>query len=1638
MAASDDSGKLAQLDQLAEEFAERYRRGERPSLQEYLDRYPALASDIRLYFPALAEMEQAREDQGDAEEDQEPEATPPLKQLGDFRVIRKVGHGGMGIVYEAEQVSLGRHVALKVLPQRMKMLLDATHKRRFKREAQAAAKLHHTNIVPVFGVGEHDGIPYYAMQFIRGLGLDEVMDEMRRMQPGAAAILPADKRATRTDISAAEVARSLLTGSLPAADQADQDGGPPANAPQQEAATGLLTVDLPAGGSSEPPAADTSWPNRLSDSFSLSSSSLRVTVPSDASRSKHGKLTYWQRVAHIGIQVADALQYAHRQGVLHRDIKPSNLLLDLRGTVWVTDFGLAKADDHQNLTQTGEILGTLRYMPPEAFEGRADARGDIYSLGLTLYELLTLRPAFVERDRAKLIKCVTTEEPPRVDRLNASVPRDLATIVHKAIDREPRHRYQAAEDLGADLQRFIDDEPIQARRTSALERTWRWCKRRPAVAGLSALLAMLLAAAAVTGSLAAVHFRNVAEQESQLKADADEARSQAVREAEISRQRLVRLNVLRGTQLVDSGDLPGAAVWFAEALRLDQGDPQAEAPHRLRIASAWAQSPRPTGAWFDNRLRRAVFSPDGRYVASRTGVELDEMDQMPPDARLLQVRDTATGRPVAGSFSHGEVVSHMGFSNDARRVWSISQTRLAGEGDAPDIGQPEVASWDLASGKPVHAPVKLPDCGRISMAAANPDASRCLLVALRLDEKDGRVKNLRSGKRAVVMVDLHAGKVLWQRELQVIGREVAFAPDGRRALVLTNPAQVVDTETGEPAVTLRPGGAQTDFLISGQFSPDGNRVMLTGYKAWVWDVPTGERLPFVLEHAGITIKQAHFSPDGKRILTTGWYDLRLWDAATGKPLTELMQHGADIASVQFTPDGRRLVVAGNDGMVSIWTANSGLSASAPLCHGNSVLDAHVSADGRHIATASEDGGVRTWDLAAAVPTPRQGMGTSGTDQTCAISPDGAYLAIGDATRTARIWHLADGKPVTEPLPHDGAVREVVFSPDSRQLATASTNGKVRIWDVPTGRLRFTTPAHALPLQRIAFSGDGKLLLTTSYRVFIDRLIETPAEVRVWDTGSGEPCTEPLPHVAAMYMMAAFSADGERLVTVDPHRTRTWNPRTGALLNKVQTPTRAIGNMFAVSPDGSRVAAAGYGGAVFWETATGKVLAKPRLGGEPFAVAFNPDASRVLTACGDGVAQVWNATTGLPDGPRLLHKGTVSHAAFCADGRHIVTASDQTARVWDAVSGAALTPPLKHTNVLLVQFVSLSPDGKHLVTRSGTRTFRTPVGGAVRVWDLAGAAGAAADLKAHAELLAGRRIGSTDTFLSLSHGELKSAWAHLQADQAGTLAATHEQQLAWHDAEATDCERLGHYAPAIQHLTQMVALEPGRYDLVARRGQAHAELQEWGGALADFTAASKHLPDNSQMRLAHALLRVHQGDRATYRAICASAVAQPAAGFYEANSASWVCVLAPDAVADFRPVVKLAESAVAEAPANQRGSALNTLGAVLCRTGQYPEALAKLREALEIRGSGATPDDWLFLAMTHHHLGQAEDARRWFTKASVWLDEALKKPPVPLDPAVRNSPTRIESKLLGWTERVDMQLLRQEVESLLKGGKAQKE
>ncbi|MBI4584917.1 MAG: VCBS repeat-containing protein [Planctomycetes bacterium] len=442
------------LDALMESFAERRRRGERPSIEEYAAKHPDLADQIRALFPGLALIHDRPPETAGGEmaavlAGPLPAAGEESRRLGEFRLLRVIGRGGMGIVYEAEQEPLKRKVALKVLPFHAHM--EERFLERFRREAQAAAKLQHPGIVPVYGLGEEEGVPYYAMQFIDGLGLDKIVRGVKRLISKGGP--PAAGGESESDDLSSTLAMSLITGRFEAGDL--KPSGDSAAVREELKASPLRT---PSAAAELAPA-------------------------------------YYHGVARLGRQAAEALHCAHEAGILHRDIKPSNLLLDRQGRIWVTDFGLAKTEAGEDLTRTGEVLGTLRYMAPEQFRGRPERRSDVYSLGLTLYELAALEPAYAESDRGELVKRVLEGTPTLLRDRRPGLPRPLEAIVLKAIQKDPELRYATASELAEDLRRFLAGEPVLARRKRLLAGASRGARRRAGLAAAAALVALLFLAA---------------------------------------------------------------------------------------------------------------------------------------------------------------------------------------------------------------------------------------------------------------------------------------------------------------------------------------------------------------------------------------------------------------------------------------------------------------------------------------------------------------------------------------------------------------------------------------------------------------------------------------------------------------------------------------------------------------------------------------------------------------------------------------------------------------------------------------------------------------------------------------------------------------------------------------------------------------------------------------------------------------------------------------------------------------------------------------------------------------------------------------------------------------------------------------
>jgi serine/threonine protein kinase/tetratricopeptide (TPR) repeat protein len=460
------------LARLVEEVADRLRAGEAVDLEEYAGRHPERAEELRRLLPALELLAAAGSGQdGPGPLTAAEDGSVPLRGLlGDFRILREVGRGGMGVVYEAEQLSLGRRVALKVLP--LAATMDPRHLQRFHNEARAAAGLHHPHIVPVYAVGCERGVHYYAMQFIEG---------------------------------------KSLAGLIAAQDVASRGGQPPG--------AGVEATDHGASPGEGPPT------RALADTRTGAAAPTDV-APRDAA--------YFRRIAEWGTQAAEALEHAHALGIVHRDVKPANLIADGQGKLWVTDFGLARTVTDAGLTMSGDLLGTLRYMSPEqalARHGLVDHRTDIYSLGATLYELLTGRPAVEGQDRQVILKRIADEEPRPPRALDRGVPTDLETIVLKAMAKEPAERYPSGRELADDLGLWLRGAPIQARPVSRLSRLWRWCRRNRAVAGLAAAVTVLAIGSIVGLSTAtAVVWREQKATKTALaEAQANYARAQAQR-----------------------------------------------------------------------------------------------------------------------------------------------------------------------------------------------------------------------------------------------------------------------------------------------------------------------------------------------------------------------------------------------------------------------------------------------------------------------------------------------------------------------------------------------------------------------------------------------------------------------------------------------------------------------------------------------------------------------------------------------------------------------------------------------------------------------------------------------------------------------------------------------------------------------------------------------------------------------------------------------------------------------------------------------------------------------------------------------------------------------------------------------------
>jgi serine/threonine protein kinase/WD40 repeat protein len=1241
------------FERLAEEFAERLRRGEHPSLTEYIARYPEHADDIRELFPALALVEQHKPD-GNVDGIGPATKARPLTRalpdrLGDYRILRYLGEGGMGVVYEAVRESLRSHVALKVMHPQFRH--RESYLRRFRTEARSAARLHHTNIVSVFDYGVHDGVCYYAMQYITGHSLDTVLADVRQLRrEKAGSALASATLAFAEEDESALVEKSvsggagfgavgsvretatlgLVTGRYasvsPVAAPADSDTSPPADelTASGEEIAGTGEVQLWAGrlaeaigttlgegvGRSEAHSRRIAEDMRQTQGMSTCDGRLpsQVADPHDPDHtasdqsatalSGHSDDRYYREVARLGSQIAEALAYAHQRSVLHRDIKPPNLILDALGNIWVTDFGLAKFECEGDVSRSHEVVGTLRYMAPERFRGVSTPRCDLYALGATLYEMLTLRPPFEAQNQVELIHRIdnTLPVPPR--QLEPRIPRDLETIVLKALAKNPDDRFATATEMRDELRRYLEHRPIRSRPIPFYQRFWRWCERNPKLAAASITAAALTTILAVVSTVAAWTYSKQLEKTQQAErrgrlelGKSLQSEGAALQRTGLAGQRFESLDRLR------------------QAAQVLRADPDG----RSRLPGLRNQAIAAMGL-VDLRVRR---EHDCGYVLNHAVDAVLERYSVIERSGEVVVRRLDNDRTLArlpGPDGHDFSSYWQIFSPDGELL--MAHYYEANGGDLSRI-------WNLERQELIGSL-------RTRNAVFHPDSRRLLFR-----EVEGR---------SIGIWDRDKRRVVRRLALDFVPYVLALDPEGRRLAVSNHDntaprVQILEVETGRVLADWKSQVGNNAM----SWSTDGQLLAVTtsayDRRVSVWNVGRGE-LSSILQGHTDSVADLLFAHSGYLLATSAWDGTsRLWDAASGESLA--MAPG----TVQgFSPDDSRMVFW-RGGTIGVWDV-----ATAPECRtlhprilGNRierrdnsrVIGADISPDGRLVATGDGEG-VYLWEADTGRELARlkafcgegvlfdpngESLITAGNwglyRWPIRVDPDHGpdALRVGppELLREAETWNRAAWLPderkialvdnanaqvliIDSSHPHPAWSRAMVLdagenhrmssvsvSPDGRWLAAGGWyEAGVRVWDLHLRRTeRILRPKDAVSITKffVGFSADGRWLVSCTHPD-----LEKPSyhfwRVGTWDLGrrieherGGNAGQAP-----------AFTADGRLMALgIAPDQVVLADAETGRELARLTTLQPVTPAPLVFSPDGTKlVAATNQRTALIWD------------------------------------------------------------------------------------------------------------------------------------------------------------------------------------------------------------------------------------------------------------------------------------------------------------------------------------------------------------------------------------------------------------------------------------------------------------------------
>jgi len=1249
--------------------------------------------------------------------------------------------------------------------------------------------------------------------------------------------------------------------------------------------------------------------------------------------------------------------------------------------------------------------------------------------------------------------------------------------------RDPSHRYPNAAELAADLKRFVDDKPIQARPVSEVEKLWRWCRRNPSLAGMGVALFLALAVG-ITGT-------------SWKWWEAETEKKKALRARNDSQ--LVLANVLldKGTALAEQGEIGEGLFWMLEALKhTPEGAPDLAWVIRANL-SAWlgqAHGLRQLVAQ-PEIVRWCAFSADGGLLV--TGGRVSVRRWNPATGEMI-------GSPLPSDAGGGLALSPDG-------------TMIVTAGNPGGKRPLQVQRWDALTGNPIGPPLLHPN--GIHALAFSPDGKQFATACL-----DGIVRLWDAASGQLVSDQFkHEGMALFSVQFSPNGKTLA-AGTGQMNINAPGAIHLWDLTGGKRVGQPMKHGGAVQCL---SFSPDGTRLLSGswGGTAQVWDLASGQPVGTPMQHPH-NVYAVRFAPDGRSLVTSGYDGIVRWWNPTGSQLVgTLPSHGQTVRDLAFSPDGKLLATANGwgeqTGSLCLYQVARDWSRPAERVrdvvfkapwvpndpnYDDLKLSAACSPDAERVLTGGMAGFARVWDAATGQPLgvplsqPWKHVGP------LAFSPDGKLLAVASQDPKAQkssvqLYHGTMGGLVGLPLQFDRTrVTALAFSPDGKVLATGGQDRVVLFWDTTTcGRLGAGLP-QADAVRSLAFSPDGKML-AVGHGTKNGSGTEGAA---LWDVASRKQLQKSMPGSSRWI---GFLPDGKRLLTGAEHGLRLWDATTGAALGDGPIAETAEIVYVAFRPDGQVLLTAAADGTLrLREVASGKPVGAPMHHARGASAAvFSPDPQGKLLLAGyvDGSVRLWDQATQKAIGPPVLQSQPIVAVAFTPDGRSfLTTSSDSRTRRWpvpvptdEALDRLALILQVR-TGLKMGEgqtVVLLDPGQWEQCRRELAGAAHQPEAPARGMSSRAGASGWCAapvsdphfhDCRARDAEQDGDAFGAMwhlnrliavqeeDASPKRQREELSPAlalrtgvplpeqwfvyarrsWVNVnagrgdQGDFARVIAHSSRSQLVnWCRSCCVDYQAGGGWDWVLWYFQRMIETTPDDWRLYADRAQVlgqvgkqeereadraravelgadigfllplaeeYAAQGQWAKAVRIFAKATERdaCPLFAWERCALVTLKL--GDREAYRKLCARSLetAGPTPGWFWANGVAWFCGLGPEAVGDYTRAIALAELALSQAPPQQKHNILNTLGAVLYRAGRFREAVARLREGIQASKDEGLVQDWIFLAMAHHRLGETAEARRFLAKV------AQHKPP---------------EKGQTWPY-LELELLRREAETLVEG------